>query len=62
MKADEHPALALVDLQTQGGDLINSKFIDFNCIPTSPSEKKALTTVIKESQGTIDKEYTIQLD
>ena len=62
VKADGHPALALVDLQTQGGDLIDSKFIYLYSIPTRPSEKKTLTTAIKRSQGTIDKECTIQLD
>ena len=62
VKANGHPALALVDLQTQGGDLINSKFVHLYCIPTRPSEKKILTTAIKESQGKIDKECTIQLD
>ena len=62
MKADGHPALALVDLQTQGGDLIDSKFVHLYYIPTRPSEKKTLSTAIKGSQGTIDKECTIQLD
>jgi hypothetical protein len=62
VKADGHPALALVDLQTQGGDLIDSKFVHLYGIPTRPSEKKKLTTAIKGSSGTIDKECTIQLD
>ena len=62
VKADRHPTLALVDLQTQGGDLIDSKFVHLYRILTRPSEKKTLTTAIKGSQGTIDKECTIQLD
>ena len=62
MKAHGHPALALVDLQTQGGDLIDSKFVHFYRIPTRLSEKKTLTTAIKGSQRTIDKECTIRLN
>ena len=62
VKADEHLPLALVDLQTQEGDLIDSKFVHLYRIPTRPRDKKTLTTTIKGSQETIDKEYTIQLD
>ena len=62
VKAGGHPALALVDLQTQVGDLIESKFVHFYRIPTRPSEKKTLTTAIKGSERTIDKQCTIQLD
>ena len=62
MKADRHLTLALVDLQTQVGDLIDSRFVHLYCVPTRPSEKKTLTTAIKGSQATIDKECTIQLD
>ena len=47
VKPARHPALALVDLQTQGGDLNNSIFVYLYHIPTRPSEKKTLTTVIK---------------
>ena len=61
-KADGHLALVLVDLQTQGGDLIDSKFVHLYRIPTRPSDKKTLTIAIKGSQGTIDKECAIQLD
>ena len=49
VKADGHPVLALVDLQTQEGDLIDFKFVHFYCMPTSWSEKKTLTTAIKGS-------------
>ena len=62
MKADRHPALALGDLQTQVGVLINSKLFRLYCILTRLSEKKTLTTAIKESEETSDKEYTIQSD
>ena len=59
IKADGHPALAIVDFQTQGGDLIDSKCVHLYRMPTRPYEKKSLTTTIKGSQGTIDKECTI---
>ena len=62
MKADWHPALALVDLQTQVGDLIDFKFVQLYHILTGRSQKKTLTTVNKGSQRTIRNEYTIQVD
>ena len=62
VKGDGHTALTLVDLQTQRGDLIDSKFVDLYRIPTRPTEKKTLTTAFKVSEATIDKECTIQLD
>ena len=60
-KGDRDPALVLGDLQTQEGDLIDSKFIYVNRIPTRLSEKKILTTTIKESQWTINKKCNFQL-
>ena len=60
VKADRPPALALVDLQTQGGALIDSKFVHLYCILTRPNEKKTLSTAIKGSQRPIDKQCTIQ--
>ena len=62
VKANRQPALALVDLQTKAGDLINSKFVHLYRILTRPSEKKTATTGIKGSQRTIDKECTIQFN
>ena len=47
VKANGHPILALVDPQTQGGDLIDFKFVHLYRILTRPSEKKTLTTRIK---------------
>ena len=47
VKANRHPALALVDLQTQVGDLIDCKFVHLYCIPTRQSEKKTLPMAIK---------------
>ena len=49
VKAAGHPALVPIDLQTQGGDLIDSKFVHLYRILTRPSEKKTLTTAIKGS-------------
>ena len=60
-KANGQPALALVDLQTQEGELILSKFVHLYRISTRPSEKRTAATVLKVSPETIDKEYTIQL-
>ena len=62
VKADKYSALALVRLQTQEGDLIDSKFIYLYRIPTRSREIRILTTVIKGLQRTIDKECTVQLD
>ena len=59
VKADAYRTLALVDLQTQEGDLIDFKFVHPYCIPTRPSSKKILTTTIKGLQRMIDKECTI---
>ena len=47
-KADGHLALTLVHLQIQGGDLVDYKFVHLDRIPTRTSEKKTLTTAIKE--------------
>ena len=61
-KANGQPTLALVDLQTQWRDLIDSKFVHRYRIPTRPSQKKTLTTVIKGLQRKINKEFTMELD
>ena len=62
VKADRHPAVALVDLQTHNGDLSNSKFFHFYSISTKVGEKEIITSVIKGSQETINEACTIQLD
>ena len=61
VKADRHPALALVDPQTQEGALVYCRFIQHYHILTRLSEKKTLSTLIKGLQRTIDEEYTLQL-
>lgn len=53
VKPDGHLALALIDIQTQVGVLIDSKFFHLYCILTRTSEKKTLGTMIRELQGTI---------
>jgi len=57
-----HKALALVDLQTKGGDLINSQFVYLYKIPTKSIAKKSLSTAIKGSRGTIDKTYEVEIN
>ena len=49
VKANRHPTLALVDLQTLGVDLINTKFVHLYCIRTRLSEKKTVTSTIQGS-------------
>lgn len=48
MKADGHPTLALVNLQTQGRDPIDSKCVHLYGMLTRLSERKTLTTAMKE--------------
>src|SRR5437868_13290932 len=62
VKANGFTALALVDLQTKGGDLINAQFVYIHRIPTKEIEKKSLNTAIKGSKGTIDKSCEINLN
>jgi len=57
-----HPALALVDLQTTGGDLINAQFVHVYGLPTFGIDKKSLNTVIKGSKGLIEKACDVQID
>ena len=62
VKADGHRTRVLVDLQTQGGDLIVYKFVHLYRIATRLSDKKILSTGIKGSQARIDTECAILLD
>ena len=62
VKANGHPALTLVDLQTQAGDLVDATFVHLYRTLTISIERKVLTTTIKGFQVTIDKECTIRLD
>jgi len=47
VKVNGHPTLALVDLQTTGGDLINAQFVHLYGLPTYGIDKKSLNTAIK---------------
>jgi len=62
VKVNGHPTLGLVDLQTTGGDLINSQFVHLYCLPTYGIDKKSLNTAIKGSKGVIEKAYDVQMD
>jgi len=62
VKVNGHPALALVDLQTTGGDLINAQFVHLFGLPTYGIDKKSRNTSIKESQGVIEKACDVQID
>ena len=57
-----HPALALGDLQTTGGDLINAQFVHLYGLPTYGIDKKSLNTAIKGSKGVIEKACDVQMD
>jgi len=62
VKVNGHPALALVDLQTTGGDLIKAQFVHLYGLPTYGIDKKSLNTVIKGSKGVIEKACDVQMD
>jgi len=62
VKVNGHPALALVDLQTTGGYLINAQFVHLYGLPTYGIDKKSLNTTIKGSKGVIEKACDVQMD
>jgi len=62
IKVNGHLALAFVDLQTTGGDLINAQFVHLYGLPTYGIDKKSLNTVIKGSKGVIEKACDVQMD
>ena len=55
-----HPALALIDLQTLGGDLISAQFLYLYKLPVVKIEPQTLATSIQRSKRTVDK--TSELD
>jgi len=61
-KVNGHPALALVDLQTTCGDLINTQFVQLYGLPTYGIDKKSCNTAIKGSKGMIEKACDVQMD
>jgi len=62
VKVNGHPALALVDLQTTGGDLINAQFVHLYGLPTYGIDKKSFYTMIKGSSGVIERACDVQMD
>jgi len=62
VKVNGHPALALVDLRTTGGDLINAQFVHLYGLPTYGIKEKSLNTAIKGSKGVIEKACDVQMD
>ena len=62
VKVNNHPALALVDLQMTGGELINAQFVHLYSLPTYGIDKKSLNTAIKGSKGVIEKACDVQVD
>jgi len=47
VKVSSHPTLALIDLETTSGDLINAQFVHLCGLPTYGIDKKSLNTMIK---------------
>ena len=61
VKVNGHPALALIDLQTIGGDLISPQFVYLYELPVVKMEPKTLATAIKGSKGTVDKTGEVEV-
>jgi len=61
VKVNGHPGLALVDLQTTGGDLSNAQFVHLYGLPTYTIAKKSLNTTIKGSKDVIEKPSDVQI-
>ena len=62
VKVNGHRALALIDLQTIGGDLISAQFVYLYKLPVVKIEPKTLATAIKGSKGTVDKTCEVELN
>jgi len=62
VKSNGYHALALVDLQTTGGDLINAQFVHLYGLPTNGIDKNSHNTAIKGSKGMIEKACDVQMD
>jgi len=62
VKVNSHPALALVDLQTTGVDLINAQFVHLYSLPSYGIDKNSLNTAINLSKGVIEKASDVQMD
>ena len=62
VKVNRHPALALIDLQTIGGDLISAEFVYWYKLPVVKIAPKTLATAIKGSKATVDKTCEVELN
>jgi len=62
VKVNSHPAWDLVDLQATSEDFINVQFVHIYGLPTYGIFKKSLNTVIKGSEGVIEKACDVQMD
>jgi len=62
VKVNSHPALALVDLQTTGRDLINAQFVHLYGLTTYSIDNKLLNTAIKGSKGVIERACDVQME
>ena len=61
VKLNSHPALALIDLQTIGGDLIRAQFVYLYKLPVVIIEPKTSATTIKGSEGNIGQTCEVEL-
>ena len=61
-KVNGQPALAPIDLQTIGGDLISAQFVYLYKLPVVKIEPKTLATAIRGSKGTVDKTCEVELN
>ena len=62
VKLNGHPALALIDLQTIGGDLISTQFVYLYKLPVVKIESETLATAIEAYKGTVDKTCEVELN
>ena len=62
VKVIGHPALALIDQQTIGGDLIRAQFVYLYKLPVVKIEPKTLATAIKGSKVSVDKTCEVELN
>ena len=59
---NSHPALARIDLQTIGGDLVSAQFVYLYKLPVVNIEPKTLATAIKGSKRNVEKTCELELN
>ena len=63
VKVNGHPAMAIVDQQTQGGDLISAQYCQTYEIPTKPlGTPVTISGATKGSRSTINDHYIVEID